>query len=64
MAHCGQLSLWGEEERRWWSWQQNSQAYVAGLDQGRLDQEAATGYCTCPEKLGSRLQAGSHHAPA
>lgn len=33
--------LWEGQERRWWSWQQNSQALVAGLDQGKLDQEAA-----------------------
>ena len=48
LAQRGQFPLGGEEER-WWSWQQNSQALLAGLDQGALDQEAAIGDCPAPQ---------------
>lgn len=51
LAQHGQLSL-GGEEKRWWSWQQNSQALVAGLDQGKVDQEAAVGGLPLPRQAG------------
>jgi hypothetical protein len=50
----------GDEKARWWSWQQNSQALVARLDQGKLDQEAAIRDLPLPRKAGLQLQAGSH----
>lgn len=52
LAQHGQLSLWGEEERRRWAWQQNSQALMAGLDQGKLDWEAAIRELPLPRKAG------------
>lgn len=42
----------GGREERWWSWPQNSQALLARFDQGKLDQEAATGDLPLPHKAG------------
>lgn len=62
LAQPGQFPLGGEEER-WGSGQQNSQAVLAGLDQGKLDQEAAIRDLPLPHKAGLQT-AGRFPPPA